>query len=484
MRKSCSSLCLLFVASCVLVGSVSVRASKEVSREKSQAPSGRPALAPSQETPPDVTTNGFLVGACTHFSQGKGSLDQNLEKIRRAGIASIRDEVGWGAVEREQGKLVMPEQFDTYVRRAAAQGLHVLLILDYGNRFYDDGDRPHSPAAIEGFCRYAEFVVKHFGKTVRSYEIWNEWDISIGMPQKYRKGGSAQDYAKLLKAVYPRIKAADPGVTVVAGACTSGGVKKGWLEEIVKLGALDACDAISIHSYNYSDKFPQRGPEACSAWMTGVQEMLRKYKGSDVPFYVTEMGWPTHVGKNGTDPELAASYLARLYLLARTSASFQGLWWYDFQDDGWKAEYNEDNFGLVRPDLTSKPAYDVLKNITPVVANARYVDRLATKDENLWILRFKIGNEDCWFLWSADDQDRQVILQTRSPAEPVMIRQTGHEPYVAQWGLRGWTSKDVAFVPNRLSLVVGARPYLIGNDLLTVSVVDVISRPRMPAEKP
>ncbi len=463
MRRTHFAVCLLFV-SCILVESMPVSA--------------------AQETPEGITPKGFVVGTCTHFSQGKGILDRNLDRIKQAGIASIRDEVGWGAVEREKGRLAMPEQFDTYVRRTAASGVNVLLILDYGNRFYDDGDRPRSPEGIEGFCRYAEFVVRHFGKQVRLYEIWNEWDISIGMPQKYRKGGSAEDYVKLLKAVYPRIKAADPDVLVMAGACTSGGVKKGWLEGIVKLGALDFCDAISIHSYNYSDKFPQRGPEACSAWMTGVQEMLRKYKGSNVPFYVTEMGWPTHVSKNGTDPELSGSYLARLYLLARTSPSFQGIWWYDFQDDGWKAEYNEDNFGLVRPDLTPKPAYDVLGDIAPVVARGRYVDRLPTKDESLWALRFKVGREDCWALWSADDQDRQVILQTNSPAQPVMIRQTGHEGHLTQWGYRDWTSRGSTVVPHRLSLVVGPRPYLIGDDLSAVSVVDVVARPRQVTATP
>jgi hypothetical protein len=423
----------------------------------------------------------FVVGVCTHFSQGKGILDRNIERIKQAGIASIRDEVGWGAVEREKSELAMPEPFDTYVRRAASQGVNVLLILDYANRFYDDGDRPRSPEAIEGFCRYAEFMVRHFGKAVRLYEIWNEWDISIGMPQKYRTGGSAEDYVKLLKAVYPRIKAADPSVTVMAGACTSGGVKKGWLEGIVKLGALDACDAMSIHSYNYSEKFPQRGPEACAAWMAGVQEMLRKYKGSDVPFYVTEMGWPTHVGRNGTDPELSGSYLARLYLLARTSPSFKGLWWYDFQDDGWKAEYNEDNFGLVRPDLTPKPAYDVLADIAPVVTQGQYVGGLppSLKAEYVpvQILRFKVGREDCWALWSADDQEYQVILETKSPAQPLMIRRTGHDAYLTHWGFRDWTKHGSELIPNRLSLVVGPRPCLIGNDLSGVSAVETIARP-------
>lgn len=97
-------------------------------------------------------TDRFIVGACTHFSQGKGLLERNIESLQQAGIASIRDEVGWGAIEREKGELSMPEQFDAYVRTAAREGLNVLLILDYANRFYDDGDRPRSPEAIEGFC--------------------------------------------------------------------------------------------------------------------------------------------------------------------------------------------------------------------------------------------------------------------------------------------------------------------------------------------
>jgi hypothetical protein len=427
----------------------------------------------------------FTVGVCTHFSQGKGILERNIESVQQAGIASIRDEVSWGAIEREKGKLGMPAQFDTYVRKAAGQGLNVLLILDYANGFYDDGDRPRSPEAIEGFCRYAEFVVRHFGKDVRRYEIWNEWDIGIGLPERHNKGGSAQDYFNLLKAVYPRIKAVDPGVTVIAGASTSGAVKKGWLEDIVKLGALDFLDAISIHSYNYSDKFPERGPEACSAWMTGVQEMLRAHNdGKDVPFYVTEMGWPTHVARHGTDPELSASYLARLYLLARTSPSFAGIWWYDFQDDGWNPQYNEDNFGLVRPDLTPKPAYHVMADIAPVVAGGKFVGRVDAKDDSLWILRFKVGSKDCWALWSADDKDRQVILQMESADGLLTIQQTGSHPRFAKWGLRDWTSRRSEPVANELSLVVGPRPVLIGDDLAGVSVAEVVARFREAAEKP
>lgn len=426
----------------------------------------------------------FQVGVCTHFSQGKGIVERNLDSLKIAGIGAIRDEVPWGAIERQKGRFEMPESFDAYVRRAAARRIDVMLILDYANRFYDDGDRPRSPEAIEGFCRYSEFVVRHFGKDVRLYEVWNEWDIGIGLPEPYRKGGSPEDYVTLLRAVYPRIKAVDPDVAVIAGSPTSGGVKRGWLEEIVKLGALDYCDAISIHSYNYNEPFPQRGPEACSAWMTGVRQMLRNYNdGKDIPFYVTEMGWPTHVTKGGTEPELAASYLARLYLLARTSESFEGLWWYDFQDDGWDPKYNEHNFGLVRPDLTPKPAYYVMCDISQLVGKGRYTGRIATPDEHVRALRFTREGRDYWTVWSKDDRERQVILETEHPDTPVLVRQLGRGVNLVQWGFRDWAQRRSSErVANRMSIVVGHRPFMLSGDLSGVSVVEVIPRFRQVGE--
>ena len=442
------------------------------------------AFAAFAHAQPSTGAQPFLVGACTHFSQGKGVVELNLDSIKGVGIDAIRDEVGWGSVEREKDKLVMPERFDTYVRRASARGLDVLLILDYANRFYDDGDRPRSPEAIEGFCRYAEFVVRHFGDAVRLYEVWNEWDIGIGMPEPYRQGGSPEDYAKLLKAAYPRIKAANPDALVMAGGSTSGGVKRGWLEGIVKLGALDYCDAISIHSYNYNDKFPQRGPEACSAWMTSVRAMLARYNdGADVPFYVTEMGWPTHVTKGGTDTQLSASYLARLYLLARTSPSFRGLWWYDFQDDGWNPEHNEDNFGLVRPDLTPKPAYHVLADISELVGKGQYAGSVASGDEHLRGLRFTRAGRDYWTLWSTDDEDRQVVLETEHPDRMLMVRQLGHDAHMTRWGFRAWTDRSAELVPNRLAFVVGHRPVMISGDLSGVSIVETVGRARQGEEE-
>ena len=211
--------------------------------------------------------------------------------------------------------------------------------------------------------------------------------------------------------------------------------------------------------------------------MTDVRKMLGKYNNDvEVPFYVTEMGWPTHIGRAGTEPELSASYLARLYLLARTSASFRGLWWYDFQDDGWKPDHNENNFGIVRPDLTAKSAYFVMADISDLIARGRYINRLKTEDENLRVLRYRHQGHDFWALWSADDKSRQVILQTPKPSGDLTIHQLGHKPYLSTWGFRDWVGRRGDFVSNKLSIVVGSRPFLISGDLADVSVVETVPR--------
>ena len=65
----------------------------------------------------------FYVGACTHFAQNKGTPSQNLEMAAHAGIVSIRDEVSWQRVERQKGKLVIPDYFGKYLDEAVKRGM-------------------------------------------------------------------------------------------------------------------------------------------------------------------------------------------------------------------------------------------------------------------------------------------------------------------------------------------------------------------------
>ena len=419
----------------------------------------------------------FIVGVCTHFSQGKGLLAANLSLIRQAGAASIRDELGWRGIEKEKGVLKVPEEWDTFVRRAASSGIQPMLILDYGNPFYDKGDKPVSDEALEGFARYSEFIVRHFKGVVRHYEVWNEYDIKIGGTSP----GSAENYTKLLEKVYPRIKKIDPSIIVYGGAMTPTGVNNGWLEKMLAGGALRNMDVVSIHTYNYGRPGRERTPEAWAEWMQKVQDLIAKYNdGKQAALYVTEMGWPTQLDKRGTTPRQSADYLARMYLLSRTMPFMKGIWWYDFQDDGWRATYNEANFGMVRPDLTPKPSYFALSSIAALVADAGYSGRVETGDPDVYVLKFrpKKGSE-VWAVWSAHaDDDWQLTLKTSAPSpKPLQCAEVGSRGIDRPWGVRNWADeRNAAAQQDSLDLTVRSTPWLISGELSQVSVSGVKRR--------
>jgi len=195
------------------------------------------------------------------------------------------------------------------------------------------------------------------------------------------------------------------------------------------------------------------------------------------------MGWPTHVGKaNSTLPEISASYLGRLYLLARTLRFMKGVWWYDYQDDGWEAEYNEHNFGIVRPDLTPKPSYYVMADVAELAARGKYLGRLETDDTLLWVLRFQLDGKHVWAAWSADDTPRQLLLQTETPDEALVIHKLGHRPVERGWGYRAWATKGggAALIRNRAAVVVGDRPWLLCGGMESARLLQAADEPGTP----
>jgi hypothetical protein len=296
----------------------------------------------------------LLAGAAV----GVGAEPDYMRVLAQMGVDSIRDHAVWKWCEAKPGTIEVPAAYLAFVDRAREHGLSLLDILCYNNPAYDGGGYPRSPEAIAGYVRYAETVVTALKGRCTRYQIWNEWDGGCGMPDALHGTGDAQSYINLLAAVYPRIKAIDPDAIVIANSVCTGDA---FLRSLLDLGLLKHCDAVALHTYNYSR---ERTPEAWHARMVGVDAFLRAANdGKAVPLYLTEMGWPTHINRSGSTPETESINLQRLYLLARTLPWIQGIWWYEFRDGGWDPAYNENNFGLVRNDLTPKPGYFAMRDI-------------------------------------------------------------------------------------------------------------------------
>jgi hypothetical protein len=305
---------------------------------------------------PNVVASEFVVGVCTHLTAEKKPIIETLDMVASMGATSFRDDAKWKFVEEKKGVLHIPPHWDVLVDEARKRGIQPLLILDYGNKNYDDGGKPRSSGGIEAFTRYAIFVANHFKGRVYHYEIWNEWSQGVG----HTNPGTAEEYVRLVRNVYPAIKRVDHEIEVTVGAVSANGINEGFLDQIVDLGVLKSADSLSLHTY----VFKRNGnPDDWVKWMQEIEAKLVTQLGKPQPFYITEMGWPTNTGSFGVSTKKQAEYLELLFKRARALPFIRGIWWYDFQNDGNDPYNRQHNFGLVRKDFSPKPSYRAFQEV-------------------------------------------------------------------------------------------------------------------------
>ncbi|WP_237742587.1 sugar-binding protein [Actinopolymorpha alba] len=321
-----------------------------------------------------------------------------LSLLTRAGVKNLRNGPSWAAVERTKGQYDFSQtpEFFAALRDTTHQLMPVAL---YNNRHYDNNATPYTDEGRAGFASYAAAVSRQFADQAKWIEIYNEFnhpgfgDIGDG-PADAR----ADYYYPLLKASYEKVKAQNPNVTVVGGA--TAGVPLEWLEELFQLGGLQYMDVLSIHPYVYPG-----APENAIQSLTAVKELVKKYNGGKLkPIWISEMGWPTHVGSTGVSEATQAANLVRSYVIA-LSQGVEKYFWYNFINDGLDAGYNEHNFGVVRYTTdpagrwTPKPAYVSYAAMTRLLTGATY-QRQEDVANGVWSFVFAKDGKQIRPMWS------------------------------------------------------------------------------------
>lgn len=299
-----------------------------------------------------------IYGMGSHMGQGRTAATLLSSWLGQSGFTSFRDEVYWGDIERTPG-IYDPSQRAkatlSVINKAASEGMSPLVVLDYGNKFYDSGDQPYSDEARTGFAKYSQYIARNTHANVNLFEIWNEWNIGAGT-RPPRRVGSPEDYVKLVAAASKAIHEAKPKAQVIAGSLADDLGNWPWLQEALKYGLLNYADGISIHLYNYLNPL-QKGGEAEFMLRIGqLERILRAARPSNPPkIYVTEIGWPNHQGRGAVPLDIAADSAIRFLLASKESTLFSGVWFYELQDGGTDPNDKEHHFGILNRDESEKP---------------------------------------------------------------------------------------------------------------------------------
>jgi len=438
---------------------------------------GSAGISLAQSEPPR-----FIVGAKIHFTHGQAPMPELLSLMKQCGLNSLYEDIYWVAVEQKKGEYQMP--YEKMIDETVAAGVEPVVVLGYWNQYYNGGGSPVTDESREGFAKYCEYVVGHFKGRIRHYEVWNEWGAYLGgfSPEVPRVGQSIENYVKLIKYVYPRIKAVDPDAVVQGGWMIDG-----YFDELIERGGLEYLDAVSIHAYPHNAGAQRYSPEGWIEWIKLADAKLAKASPNrKIPFYITETCWPTHVLADGTPPDKVLPYIARMYLLGRTVPRLAGIYWYDFQNDvGYTPDNADAHWGLIDQDFMPKPAWFGLRDVADLVATGEFLGRVETNDPNAYVLKFKRRDgKDVLAVWSStsDDLRRVVLKTTQANPAPLEFQKVGHAPISRAWGSLARHDGE-PFIADQLFATVGETPWLIVGDLSNVRVLPEVKVHPMPESK-
>ena len=257
---------------------------------------------------------------------------------------------------------------DELLDYADTLGLKVILRVDSAPDWARSGPQGAPPDHMGDFGDFMFALAAHCAGEVAGYVIWNEPNLPINW------GGSpsAAKYVQMLKAVYSRIKAADPDAAVVTGgmATTGGpggsqcGLASGLASEplsayteelyaagvvndldficgIYRSGGKDYFDVLGSHPYGFAYE-PQRDPASVSGLAfrrVEQQRALMEIKNDGAKqIWAIEFGWILDPGSTcrqwGDWPtrtwqivsqQQQAEYLRDAYLHAWTQYPWMGV---------------------------------------------------------------------------------------------------------------------------------------------------------------
>jgi hypothetical protein len=363
-----------------------------------------PAVIGAEPLPGPAIPDGF--GVNIHFT----GLPRDLTMIADAGFKFIRMDLVWSRVEQNKGEYEFKESgYDALTLGCEELGIRVLYILDYSNELYETDRSVRTEAGRKAFADFATAAAKRYAGNGILWEVWNEANIG----QFWRPQPSIDDYCKLVEAVAPRIREADPNGQVVAGATSQ--IPLEWFEGCFKNGLLNWIDVLSVHPYR------SQPPETVIQDYAKFRELIARYApaGKKIPVISGEWGYSNiNWDKSPLTEQQQADYLVRMFLIN----AYQNIpvsIWYDWKNDGTDPNEREHNFGTVKHDLNPKAAYLAAKVLSSTLAGYSIAERFDLGNENDFAFMLTNGKLEAVAFWTLDP--RHNIILPIDPTEVALV---------------------------------------------------------------
>ncbi len=317
-----------------------------------------------------------------------------------AGINWVRDRLRWDEMETARGQFAGPTRYDASARAQSAAGLRSLQVIHLSPTWANP-EAKRFPLNLRDAYRFYRAMARRWRGQVQAFEPWNEADIDVF------GGHTGAEIATLQKAAWFGLKAGNPEIVVCQNVFAVN--QRAILDDFAANQPAAFFDTFNLHHYVPFDAYPK------------VYADFRVVSAGK-PLWVTECSVPVKWSgderlkePSPADLRLQAERVAKVFacsLHEGAAATFYFL----------LPHYAEGptQFGILRADLTPRPAFVALAAVGRLLADAKPLGRVRSQDAAtrayLFATRPDGRRREVMVAWSTN-QDSQLTL----PAQPEAV---------------------------------------------------------------
>ena len=350
-------------------------------------------LAGLRAPTPLTSPVGVDVAMAWFYRQEKLASVANLCAL--AGMNRVRDRLNWADLEPKQGVFAATNLYDFSARAQAAAGLQVLQVGHYSPPWANPNGKRFPPDLRDTYNFHRAMALRWRGE-VGAFEPWNEADIPMF------GGHTGGDMASLQKAVYLGLKAGNPKVIACLNVFALH--RAATLRDLRENEAWPYFDTFNLHHYEAFDSYPK------------LYSDFRAVSAGK-PLWVTECSVPVKWAGDARlqepserDLRVQSERVTMTYACALQEGP-EAVFYFVLPH----CVEGQTQFGVLRPDLTPRPAFLALAAVGRLLADAKPLGRLQAASDPIRAYLFRARPDglraDVLVAWS----ERETMLELPKP---------------------------------------------------------------------
>jgi hypothetical protein len=312
---------------------------------------------------------------------GPERMDAVANLCALAGMNWVRDRLHWGEMEPQRGQFSPPNKYDASAAAQSRAGLRVPQVIHLSPSWANSNGK-RFPLDLRDSHRFFKEMAQRWRGQVQAFEPWNEADIPMF------GGHTGAEMASFQKAAYLGIKAGNPEVIACLNVFALHNPNQ--LADLNENEAWPYFDTYNLHHYEPFDNYPKLYAE-------------HRAVSAGKPLWVSECAVPVKWAGDAqlqepseADLRVQAERVAKTFacsLHEGSAATFYFLFPHYVE--------GQTQFGILRPDLTPRPAYVALAAVGRLLADAKPLGRL--NHTNVDVRAY-------WFSARPDGREREVLV--------------------------------------------------------------------------